>query len=65
MDSNERKHSTINLLRKRQSIVSGLQPGDRVTAKWDKTRLQWLLVIESENGLTIRHERLTEEAETA
>jgi len=66
MDSTDGKViRTVSLRKKRRSIVSGLQPGDRVTAAWDDELWEWRLVIESANGLIIRHVRLTTEANKA
>lgn len=50
---------SATLRRNRRTTVQGLVPGDTITTVFDAENWEWRLLIESANGVVIRHERLT------
>lgn len=54
-----RKKRCVTLRRGRRTTVDGLTAGDTIQTVFDAKNWEWRLLIESANGLTIRHERLT------
>ncbi len=59
IDQAQRKRRIANLRRNRVTVIKGFAPGDSIRAVWDGERRGFRIVVESANGLTIAHQRLT------
>lgn len=58
-DKPARVKRSATLRRNRRTTVQGLVAGDTVQTVFDRESWEWRLLIESANGVTIRHENLT------
>lgn len=53
------KRKPVNLRKSRRTTLTGLNPDDRVVAQFDAINHEFRLLVETNNGVQILHERLT------